>query len=84
MTYPISYLQDHSPKAERSFDDSGLGSGLVSASLDLFLGASVTRNPRSLCYNSVMMRSVDDWPLAKNFNQISGGKPQSVSVSPEA
>jgi hypothetical protein len=26
------------------------------------------------------MRSVDDWPLAKIFHQISGGKPRSVSV----
>jgi hypothetical protein len=32
-----------------------------------------------LC-DSVMMRSVDDWPLAKILFQISGGKPRSVTV----
>jgi hypothetical protein len=25
---------------------------------------------------------VDDWPLAKNLNQMSGGKPRSVAVDP--
>lgn len=29
---------------------------------------------------SVRMRSVDDWPLAKILDQISGGKPGSVAV----
>lgn len=29
-----------------------------------------------------MMRSVDDWPLAKILIQISGGKPRSVAVGP--
>ena len=28
-----------------------------------------------------MMRSVDDWPLAKILFQISGGKPRSVAVA---
>jgi hypothetical protein len=32
------------------------------------------RNPRRSVV-SVMMRSVDDWPLAKILHQISGGKP---------
>jgi hypothetical protein len=27
-----------------------------------------------------VLRSVDDWPLAKILNQISGGKPGSVAV----
>ena len=30
----------------------------------------------------VWMRSVDDWPLAKILNQISGGKPRRVTVGP--
>jgi hypothetical protein len=29
-----------------------------------------------------MLRSADDWPLAKDFLQISGGKPGSVAVQP--
>ena len=30
---------------------------------------------------SARMRSVDYWPLAKNLHQMSGGKPESVTVS---
>ena len=38
------------------------------------------RTPKGTVFSG-MMRSVDDWPLAKILIQISGGKPRSVTVS---
>lgn len=40
----------------------------------------VTEN-RDVFNDSVIMRSVDDWPLAKILNKISGGKLRSASVN---
>jgi hypothetical protein len=38
------------------------------------------RTPKGAAFSG-MLRSVDDWPLAKILKQISGGKPRPVAVN---
>lgn len=38
-----------------------------------------TEHRKALVFSG-MLRSVDDWPLAKILEQISGGKPRPVAV----
>jgi hypothetical protein len=57
------------------FARSGQGSDLMA-----LLGDRVSRLNTERTFFSGLLRSVDDWPMAKILNQISGGKLKSVSV----
>ena len=76
----VSYLNGCLPLTERATVRSGPGGSLVPD--DLPPRGRVGRCPKlqKPLLPLVWMRSVDDWPLAKILNQISGGKPRAVAV----
>ena len=75
VTGTVSYLHGCLPLAERAAASSGLGSSLALTCLLLRERAMRCPKLRKTCVLSVWMRSVDDWPLAKNLVRCQGESP---------